>query len=134
VNSGPHECLEAHTGWGCTVLASRDAGLGTVSRLARRTASAYRHLAALFDYQPDFALLVLGPVLAATLLAHDPACFGVDVPAGLDDAERAWPDVAASPPEEIAQAIGEQIAHPVSYRLVETDGAARAAALIAEMA
>jgi pimeloyl-ACP methyl ester carboxylesterase/predicted glycosyltransferase len=42
-------------------------------------------------------------------------------------------DYGVSPPEEIARAIVEQIGRPVSYRPVETDGAARAAALIAEM-
>jgi pimeloyl-ACP methyl ester carboxylesterase/predicted glycosyltransferase len=42
-------------------------------------------------------------------------------------------DYAASPPDEIARAIVEQVACPVSYRPVETDGAARAAALIAEL-
>ena len=36
-------------------------------------------------------------------------------------------------PEEIARAIAEEIGRDVSYRPVETDGAARAAALIAEL-
>ena len=40
-------------------------------------------------------------------------------------------DYDASPPEVIAEAIAEEIDRPVDYRPVETDGAARAAALIA---
>jgi predicted glycosyltransferase len=42
-------------------------------------------------------------------------------------------DYAASPPEVIADAIAEEIDRPVDYRPVESDGAARAAALIAEL-
>jgi predicted glycosyltransferase len=42
-------------------------------------------------------------------------------------------DFDTATPEVIAQAIAEEIGKPVSYRDVETDGAARAAALIAEM-
>jgi predicted glycosyltransferase len=42
-------------------------------------------------------------------------------------------DFETSTPEGIARAIAEEIAAPVAYRDVETDGAARAAALIAEM-
>jgi hypothetical protein len=42
-------------------------------------------------------------------------------------------DYAASPPEVIARALVEEIDRPVSYRPVETDGAARAAAMIAEL-
>ena len=38
-----------------------------------------------------------------------------------------------SPPEVIAEAIAEEIARPVTYRPVESDGAARAAALIAPL-
>jgi predicted glycosyltransferase len=38
-----------------------------------------------------------------------------------------------SPPETIAAAIAEEIGRPVDYRPVEADGAARAAALIAEL-
>jgi UDP:flavonoid glycosyltransferase YjiC (YdhE family) len=38
-----------------------------------------------------------------------------------------------SPPEVIAEAIAIEIDRPVAYRPVETDGAARAAALIAEV-
>jgi pimeloyl-ACP methyl ester carboxylesterase len=38
-----------------------------------------------------------------------------------------------STPEAIARAIAEEIGRPVAYRDVETDGAARAAAMIAEM-
>jgi predicted glycosyltransferase len=38
-----------------------------------------------------------------------------------------------SPPEVIAQAIADEIDRPVDYRPVESDGAARAAALIAEV-
>jgi len=36
-------------------------------------------------------------------------------------------------PEVLAQAIADEIARPVSYRPVETDGAARAAAILAEL-
>ena len=39
----------------------------------------------------------------------------------------------ASPPEVIAAAIAEEIDRPVDVLPVETDGAARAAALIAEL-
>jgi len=42
-------------------------------------------------------------------------------------------DYDASPPEVIAAAIAEEIDRPVAYRPVERDGAARAAALIAEI-
>jgi predicted glycosyltransferase len=42
-------------------------------------------------------------------------------------------EYAASPPEVIAAAIAEEIDRPVDYRPVETDGAARAAALIAPL-
>jgi UDP:flavonoid glycosyltransferase YjiC (YdhE family) len=42
-------------------------------------------------------------------------------------------DYDTSPPEVIARAIAEEIDRPVSYRAVETDGAARAAALIARL-
>ena len=42
-------------------------------------------------------------------------------------------DFHTATPEGIADAIAEEIGKPVSYRDVETDGAARAAALIAEM-
>jgi predicted glycosyltransferase len=42
-------------------------------------------------------------------------------------------DYDASPPEVIATAIAAEIDRPVDYRPVETDGAARAAALIAEL-
>ena len=42
-------------------------------------------------------------------------------------------DFDTSTPEVIAQAITQEIGKPVAYRDVETDGAARAAALIAEM-
>jgi len=36
-------------------------------------------------------------------------------------------------PEALAEAIAAEIGCPVSYRPVETDGAARAAALLAEL-
>jgi len=36
-------------------------------------------------------------------------------------------------PEALAQAIAAEIGRPVSYRPVEADGAARAAALLAEL-
>ncbi|HEX6868243.1 MAG TPA: glycosyltransferase, partial [Candidatus Limnocylindrales bacterium] len=42
-------------------------------------------------------------------------------------------DYDASPPEVIAEAIAEEIDRPVAYRPVATDGAARAAALIAPL-
>jgi UDP-N-acetylglucosamine:LPS N-acetylglucosamine transferase len=42
-------------------------------------------------------------------------------------------DFEESPPEVIAEAIAEEIGREVDYRPVETDGAARAAALIAEL-
>ena len=42
-------------------------------------------------------------------------------------------DFDTATPEVIAQAITQEIGKPVSYRAVESDGAARAAALIAEM-
>jgi hypothetical protein len=42
-------------------------------------------------------------------------------------------DFDASEPDVIAAAIAEEIGREVDYRPVETDGAARAAALIAEL-
>ncbi|MGH9036415.1 MAG: alpha/beta hydrolase, partial [Acidimicrobiia bacterium] len=39
----------------------------------------------------------------------------------------------ASPPEVIAEAMAAEIGRTVDYRPVETDGAARAAAMIAEL-
>ena len=42
-------------------------------------------------------------------------------------------DFATSTPETIAEAIADEIGREVDYRPVETDGAARAAALIAEL-
>jgi pimeloyl-ACP methyl ester carboxylesterase/predicted glycosyltransferase len=42
-------------------------------------------------------------------------------------------DYATATPERIAQAIAQEMDRPVTYRDVETDGAARAAALIAEL-
>jgi len=42
-------------------------------------------------------------------------------------------DYDASPPEVIAEAIAAEINRPIDYRPVETDGAARAAALIAPL-
>ena len=42
-------------------------------------------------------------------------------------------DYDASPPDVIAGAIAEEIDRPVDYRPVESDGAARAAALIAPL-
>ena len=42
-------------------------------------------------------------------------------------------DYDASPPEVIAEAIADEIDRPVTYRAVESDGAARAAALIASL-
>jgi hypothetical protein len=37
-----------------------------------------------------------------------------------------------SPPDTIAAAIASELRHPVEYRPVASDGAARAAAIIAE--
>jgi UDP-N-acetylglucosamine:LPS N-acetylglucosamine transferase len=42
-------------------------------------------------------------------------------------------DFDHSPPEAIAEAIAQEIGHSVNYRPVATDGAAHAAALIAEL-
>jgi hypothetical protein len=42
-------------------------------------------------------------------------------------------DYNASPPEVIAAAIAEEIGREVDYHPVATDGAARAAVLLAEM-
>jgi len=42
-------------------------------------------------------------------------------------------EYAAATPDTIAAAVAEHIGRPVSYRPVETDGASRAARLIAEM-
>lgn len=42
-------------------------------------------------------------------------------------------DYGTAGPEVIAQAIGEELDRPVGYRPVETDGAARAATLLAEL-
>jgi hypothetical protein len=42
-------------------------------------------------------------------------------------------DFATCSEDDLARAIAEEIGHPVQYQPVETDGAARAAALIAEL-
>ena len=42
-------------------------------------------------------------------------------------------DYAALSPEHLAEAIAAEISRPADYRPVETDGAARAAALLAEL-
>jgi hypothetical protein len=42
-------------------------------------------------------------------------------------------DYAASGPDEIAAAIASEIGREVDYRPVATDGAARAAAMLAEL-
>ena len=42
-------------------------------------------------------------------------------------------DYEEADPETLAAAIAAQIARPASYRPVETDGAARAAACLAEL-
>ena len=42
-------------------------------------------------------------------------------------------DYAATDPESLAVAIVESLGRPVSYRDVETDGAARAAEMIADL-
>jgi UDP:flavonoid glycosyltransferase YjiC (YdhE family) len=41
-------------------------------------------------------------------------------------------DYDSSPPDAIAEALAAELRKPVTYRSVETDGAARAAAMIAE--
>jgi len=45
----------------------------------------------------------------------------------------AFPEAKRLVPEALAAAIAEEVARPVSYRPVETDGAKRAAALLAEL-
>jgi hypothetical protein len=42
-------------------------------------------------------------------------------------------DYATATPEAIGEALAAALARPVDYRSVPTDGAARAAALIAEL-
>jgi predicted glycosyltransferase len=42
-------------------------------------------------------------------------------------------DYEQAEPDALARAIADQIGRPVSYRAVETDGAARAAASLAEL-
>jgi hypothetical protein len=42
-------------------------------------------------------------------------------------------DYATSDPDAIADAIAAELGHAVDYRAVETDGAARAANLIAQL-
>jgi hypothetical protein len=42
-------------------------------------------------------------------------------------------EFATATPEVIAAAIADEIGRPVDYRPVETDGAARAARLLAEL-
>ena len=42
-------------------------------------------------------------------------------------------DYADTDPERLAEAIAAEIDRPLDYRPVETDGAARAAALLAEL-
>ena len=42
-------------------------------------------------------------------------------------------DYAATNPESLAEAIATELGRPVDYRPVETDGAARAAAMLAEL-
>ena len=42
-------------------------------------------------------------------------------------------DFATTSPEDIAMALAKVLSGPVDYRPVETNGAARAAALIAEL-
>ena len=42
-------------------------------------------------------------------------------------------DYAQADPDDIAQAMVEEIARPAAFRDVETDGAARAAAMLAEL-
>jgi hypothetical protein len=42
-------------------------------------------------------------------------------------------DYATATPESIADAIAAELDRPVDYRPVETDGAARAATMIAEL-
>ena len=42
-------------------------------------------------------------------------------------------DYEQTEPEMLAEAIANEIGRPVGYRAVETDGAARAAAILAEL-
>jgi len=42
-------------------------------------------------------------------------------------------DYADTSPDALAQAIADQVSRPVRYEPVETDGAARAAASLAEL-
>jgi len=52
-------------------------------------------------------------------------------PAATKIARKEEPDQTG--PDVLAQAIAEEIGRPVSYRPVETGGAARAAAMLAEL-
>ena len=64
----------------------------------------------------------------------------VEAPSPNFDARTAPPEILVlhytgmkTGPEALAYAIAAEIGRPVSYRPVETDGAARAAALLAEL-
>ena len=72
-----------------------------------------------------FLYFPLAPPLRAELPRPPPAR-AATAPAG------AWTSTTRRP-ETIAAAIAEEIGREVDYRPVETDGAARAAALIAEL-
>jgi pimeloyl-ACP methyl ester carboxylesterase/predicted glycosyltransferase len=99
----------------------------------------YRHLAAC-----DLAVVQGGlttcmeltanqrPFLYFPLRHHFEQNFHVRQRLGRYGAGRAM-DFEVATPETIAEAIAEEIGQPVDYRPVERDGAARAAALIAEM-
>jgi len=58
--------------------------------------------------------------------------FHVQAPSGAVRRGRCL-DYDQTGPEALAQAIAAEIGRPVSYRPVEADGAARAAALLAEL-
>jgi UDP:flavonoid glycosyltransferase YjiC (YdhE family) len=99
----------------------------------------YRHLAAC-----DLAVVQGGlttsmeltanrrPFLYFPLRHHFEQNFHVRHRLGRYGAGRAM-DFETATPELIAEAIAEEIGREVDYRPVETDGAARAAALIAEL-
>src|SRR5204863_453485 len=68
---------------------------------------------------------------AGYVTGFDPASLGDREALGYRDDEQVC--IVTDGPSEIAAAIAEEIGREVDYRPVETDGAARAAALIAEL-
>ena len=112
----------------------------TASRCAATSTDLYQHLAAcdlavvqggltttmeLAAAGRPFLYFPLRPPLRAELPRHGTAWTGTAPAAAWTTTDRAR---GASPP-----AIAAEIGRPVSYRPVETDGAARAASLIAEL-